>query len=117
MCGRFTITAEEELLEERYQAALEETTYVPHYNVSPSALLSTIILNEEPTVFQTLKWGIHPKWLPSKARELVNVRAETIQEKPTFKKNFEEKRCIIPCYRLLRMEARRWKETTLLFST
>jgi putative SOS response-associated peptidase YedK len=95
MCGRFTNTAEEEMLENRYQAHMEETTYSPHYNISPSAVLSTIILKEEPSLFQKLQWGIKPVWY-KKSGGLINVKAETLLEKKTFQKNLEHKRCIIP---------------------
>ena len=42
-----------------------------------------------------VKWGIKPKWFKTKSG-LINIRAETLIKKNTFKKLFVHKRCFIP---------------------
>jgi len=39
-------------------------------------------------------WGIQPQWAK---RLLTNAQAETVHQKPTFKKAFAERRCLVPC--------------------
>jgi putative SOS response-associated peptidase YedK len=80
MCGRFTETEIEALLELRY-GARAEFQIKPSYNISPSAMVP-VLLNEEPSQFQELQWGLLPM--------------ESFVEKHTFRKSLREKRCLIP---------------------
>lgn len=43
---------------------------------------------------QNMTWGIKPAWAK---KLLINAQAETVHEKPTFKRAFAERRCIVPC--------------------
>jgi putative SOS response-associated peptidase YedK len=96
MCGRFTITNKKEILEERFTAKFEADNYNPRYNAAPSQKLP-VILNTDPKIIHMIEWGIKPAWLKqvSKRDSLINVRSETIKEKKTFKKDFEERRCLV----------------------
>jgi putative SOS response-associated peptidase YedK len=94
MCGRFTETEIEALLELRY-GARAEFQIKPSYNISPSAMVP-VLLNEEPSQFQELQWGLLPMWHKAKSRGIINVRAESFVEKHTFRKSLREKRCLIP---------------------
>lgn len=94
MCGRFSLYIEPEVLEEYYGAHFEEKATYPEYNVAPAAIMP-VITNEDTHLFQMIKWGIKPVWYKNKTG-LINIRAETLKEKHTFKKMFEGKRCIIP---------------------
>lgn len=95
MCGRYTITTKEDLLEERFNAEFE-VNFVPRYNASPSQNLP-VILNIEPQKIQMIKWGLQPSWLKKATGKdgLINVRSESLISKPTFKKDLEQRRCLI----------------------
>jgi putative SOS response-associated peptidase YedK len=97
MCGRFQINLDSERLEQRFKARFEASPYNPHYNISPSAIVP-VILNDDKTVFQMIKWGLKPSWMKKgfSSSGMINARAESITEKPMFRKSFEERRCIIP---------------------
>jgi len=45
-----------------------------------------------------MRWGLVPSWAPdvSIGNRMINARAETIMEKPGFKKLLEKRRCLIP---------------------
>ncbi|QDX94370.1 SOS response-associated peptidase [Brevibacillus laterosporus] len=45
-----------------------------------------------------LRWGLIPSWSKDEkmAYKMINAKAETIREKPSFKNLFIRKRCIIP---------------------
>ena len=95
MCGRFGISFDRELIEQRFGAKFEED-FKPRYNAAPSQSLP-VILNDEPKTIQFLSWGLRPAWMTkvSKREGLINVRAETLQEKPTFKKDLAWHRCLV----------------------
>ncbi len=46
-----------------------------------------------------MKWGLVPHWAkdPSMGSRMINARAETVAEKPSFRDAFKSKRCLIPC--------------------
>lgn len=94
MCGRYSISASQEILEDRFQAKFfEDAQYEPRYNAAPSQILP-VILNTEPGHIEMARWGIVPIWWKRKDG-LINVRAETLIEKHTFKKDLESRRCLV----------------------
>lgn len=97
MCGRFSIDMSAKALEKIYGALFEEEVNFTQFNIAPTQNVP-VILNEDSGLFQLVKWGILPKWLEKQGKTtgLINVRSETVLEKPTFKKDFQERRCIIP---------------------
>src|SRR3989344_9701389 len=96
MCGRFSVTVSGDMLEKRFNAKLEEPIS-PNYNAAPSQKMP-VILNTDPKHIVLTKWGIKPVWFKSvsgKSDGLINIRAETLKEKHTFKKDLEERSCLI----------------------
>jgi putative SOS response-associated peptidase YedK len=47
---------------------------------------------------RTLRWGLVPSWAktPGSGAKMINARAETIHEKPAFRRPFTARRCLIP---------------------
>jgi putative SOS response-associated peptidase YedK len=43
-----------------------------------------------------LHWGLTPTWAGADARPLTNARAETLGEKPSFRRAFQSRRCLVP---------------------
>jgi putative SOS response-associated peptidase YedK len=43
----------------------------------------------------TMRWGLVPSWAKKDAAGLINARAETVNEKPSFRKAFRERRCLV----------------------
>ena len=67
----------------------------PRYNIAPSQELLTIIQSGSEPAFEVMTWGLIPSW----SREpvgLINARAETLEEKPSFSESFARRRCLIP---------------------
>ena len=92
MCGRYSITAEPELLEERFGATFAEPME-RRYNAAPSQGLP-VILNAEPGHIRLVSWGINRWWLKrSRGGGLVNVRMETVRTR--FKDDLAERRCLV----------------------
>lgn len=57
-----------------------------------------VIYKEEARVVQPMKWGLIPFWAKDAyiGKHMFNARAESIVEKPAFKKAYKTQRCIVP---------------------
>ena len=98
MCGRFTLILTTEMLAEIF-GLTELPRIEPRYNIAPSqqvAAIRTLADNEHREVAM-LKWGLIPRWAkdPSIGHKMINARAETIAEKPSFREPFKRRRCLI----------------------
>ena len=96
MCGRFSIFADPERLAERFQAALPAEPLAPRYNAAPSQS-QPVLLNEDARLIQVLRWGLVPFWAkdPSVGDRMINARAETLVEKPSFRTALQRRRCLV----------------------
>lgn len=99
MCGRFTLTAPVEEIMERFMidSFLEEEHLSPNYNIAPSQSVLAVINDGKSNRMGFLKWGMVPPWAKDAkmGNKLINARAETLTEKPSFRNAFRKKRCII----------------------
>jgi len=96
MCGRYSFAIEDELIRERFGVTVRSAIYKARYNCAPSQDLA-VITNEEPSVLNFFRWGLIPFWAkdPSIGNKLINAKAETIHEKPSFKNAFRSRRCLV----------------------
>nr|WP_286265899.1 SOS response-associated peptidase family protein [Thalassotalea atypica] len=71
-----------------------EFNAIDNDDLRPSEAVATII--KPPLGFAQINanWGIKPDW---SKQLLINAKAETITEKPTFKSAFSHSRCLVPC--------------------
>ncbi|WP_188205083.1 SOS response-associated peptidase [Desemzia incerta] len=90
MCGRYSLEVSKERLTERYNLEKIPSDYQEREEIFP-ATVAPIILPDTGLAF--LEWGFTPQFAK---RPLINARAETILEKPTFSKAFRTMRCLIP---------------------
>ena len=98
MCGRYTLTCTPEVLAEAFR--LDATPDLqPRYNVAPSQGVACVRagLPSRKREAVTLRWGLIPSWAgdPAMRINLINARAETVAEKPSFRKSFQERRCLV----------------------
>ena len=68
------------------------------YNISPGTGIPAVRnrpggAKREPA---SLHWGLIPSWARDSASPVVNARAESLAEKPTFRDAFRSRRCLIP---------------------
>lgn len=99
MCGRFTNKAEEHEIEKEFKVGkLNNVSFAPRYNIAPSQMIDAVLEANAERILTELKWGLIPAWAKddSIASKLINARAETLAEKPSFKNAFKARRCIIP---------------------
>ena len=99
MCGRYA--ASRELRE--IQAFLEVEEVEPHvlapnFNVAPTQETYIVDLHDDHRRLRVVRWGLVPSWSrdASGAARLINARAESVAEKPSFKAAFARRRCLVP---------------------
>lgn len=94
MCGRFSEIKSQQELEYYYHAEFKAEFAGPSYNVGPGQNAPIVTANG----IEMMRWGLVPAWAKSlnTGYSMINSRAETLFEKPTFKKPAIEGRCLIP---------------------
>ncbi|MFC6825405.1 SOS response-associated peptidase [Halopelagius fulvigenes] len=66
------------------------------YNCAPGQELP-VVTDDAPEEMRFLKWGLMPGWADDRSvgSTLINARAETVREKPSFREAFERRRCLV----------------------
>ncbi len=105
MCGRYSLFAPPEDIEERFDATFA-SAFEPRYNAAPSQSLP-VVSDAAPGTIEPMEWGFVPPWADDRSDfGFINARAETLAEKPTFRDAFtgEDRaadglragRCLVP---------------------
>lgn len=96
MCGRFTLTISSEEIQEAFPWATVPNGIEPRYNIAPTQPLA-VIPNDGKNRVDFFVWGLIPSWAkdPSIGNRLINARAETLAEKPSFRTAFRRRRCLV----------------------
>ncbi|MCC6203083.1 MAG: SOS response-associated peptidase [Gammaproteobacteria bacterium] len=97
MCGRFTLHTEGAQLAAQFGVpAMARIT--PRYNIAPGQPLAALRGSAAAIELTHLRWGLVPSWAkdPAIGNRLINARAETIAEKPSFRAAFRRRRCLVP---------------------
>ena len=97
MCGRFTLTADSESIQQAFNLDSAEAWETPRYNIAPTQQVA-VISDREPKTLSMMKWGLIPSWAkdPKIGSRMINARSETAHEKPSFRTAFKRRRCLIP---------------------
>ena len=97
MCGRYTLSTPVETLAEELGLTGSLPEVSPSYNVAPTQRVAAV-LNGGGRHLEMLRWGLIPSWAddPQIGSRMINARIETAPEKPSFRKAFKERRCLIP---------------------
>ena len=76
----------------------EENLFKPRYNIAPTQLVPVVRDESTERIISNLKWGLIPSWAKDAGigNRMINARAETLAEKPSFREAFAKRRCLIP---------------------
>ena len=109
MCGRYVLTTPGEVLAQIFETAPppEEllAALAPRYNIAPTQQVpivrrapATATAAAVPRELAVVQWGLVPHWAkdPAIGNKLINARAETAAEKPSFRDSMKRRRCLIP---------------------
>jgi len=96
MCGRFTLTADVNTLQNAFPWVNVPGELHPRYNIAPSQPVA-VVPNDGKNQLDFYVWGLIPFWAkdPSIGNRMINARAETLAEKPSFKNAFKRRRCLV----------------------
>lgn len=98
MCGRFLLLSDAEALKERFQIGnIEELDIPKRYNIAPTQDILAVVRDGKANKAGYLRWGLVPSWAkePSIGSKMINARAETLDEKPSFRRLLQQRRCVI----------------------
>ena len=93
MCGRYSIGNDIQQISQELNVT-PPANFTPRYNAAPSQALP-IVSNTQRQQVALYEWGVIPAWAKEKGQRLINARAETVAEKSTFKKAFQQRRCLV----------------------
>lgn len=104
MCGRYSLTQTQP---KTLQAAFglgDDVTAVPsdlppRYNIAPTQLVAVVVDEGKGQGRQldAFRWGLIPSWAKDMriGAKMINARAETVAEKPSFRAAFKRRRCLV----------------------
>ena len=103
MCGRYTLVRGEKILEVVGNVTIREDLRrfmeKGRFNIAPTQDV-LVVLRQGASVpeLTLMRWGLIPHWAKdaSIASKLINARAETLAEKPSFRQALLKRRCVIP---------------------
>jgi len=97
MCGRFAFYSPGEATAALFgvRSGIE---LVPRYNIAPTQSVAAIrAADTDPRELVMLRWGLVPSWAkdPAVGNRMINARAETIAEKPSYRSAYQRRRCLV----------------------
>lgn len=103
MCGRYAASKDVANLMEEFEVARPPDETLPEdFNVAPSKQVYMVVERETDDGVQrqlrTAKWGLVPSWAkdPKIGNRMINARLETAAEKPSFRRAWAKRRCLLP---------------------
>jgi len=95
MCGRYSQHHTTNDLVDRFAVQLVLEPVTERYNVAPSQPVP-VITAQGARCLDAYRWGLVPSWAKDPGSGIINARAETLAEKPSFKAALARRRCLIP---------------------
>ncbi|MBW2541431.1 MAG: SOS response-associated peptidase [Deltaproteobacteria bacterium] len=99
MCGRFTLSTPPTEIAHHFGLA-EEPKLEARFNVAPGQAIATVSDSGggRRPVLSLRRWGLVPSWSKDTkiGNRLINARAETAAEKPSFLSALRRRRCLVP---------------------
>jgi putative SOS response-associated peptidase YedK len=98
MCGRYTLATPARRLAEQFGIAGSSVELPPSHNVAPTQGVAAVVEEGGQRRLEVLRWGLIPPWAddPQIGSRMINARSETAPGKPSFRRAFRERRCLIP---------------------
>lgn len=101
MCGRFAFYSPSEATAALFGVS-GAAPVEPRYNIAPTQYVAAIRNSEnngevEKREMVMLRWGLVPFWAkdPAIGNRMINARAETVAEKPSYRAAYKRRRCLV----------------------
>ena len=98
MCGRYALHAHPDVIVLQFGLAAAPQMK-PRFNIAPTQEAPVVRVSAaQNRELALLRWGLIPSWSkdPSIGARMINARAETAAEKPSFRNAFRRRRCLVP---------------------
>jgi len=97
MCGRYLITSPPDVMR-RFFGYVEQPNFPPRYNIAPTQPVPIVRRDGDARAFALMRWGFLPGFVkdPKTFPLIINARAETALDKPSFRNAFKRRRCVFP---------------------
>lgn len=98
MCGRFTLTIDQEAVSAAYGVERLLFEHRPRYNIAPTQDVAVLLEGEAGRRVEAFRWGLVPGWAedPGIGNRMINARSETVGEKPAFRSAWRRRqRCLV----------------------
>jgi len=106
MCGRYASFRQAQDIADTFgieEVAPDLALLAPSWNIAPMTTVRIVTeradaeTGEVRRALRAARWGLVPSWAkdPSIGNRMINARAETIAEKPAYKKALAARRCLV----------------------
>lgn len=98
MCGRFALDDDGTAVQAHFELT-EKPQLAPRYNIAPTQPVAAVGQRADGERGLThFTWGLIPSWAkdPKIGSKMINARAETAAEKPSFRAAYKRRRCLVP---------------------
>ena len=98
MCCRVAQGSGRDKVKKKMKARGDTLTITPRLNLAPTQDALVAVQASGDVRLEAMRWGLLPPWARDKSigAKLANARAETIDEKPSFRQPFRRRRCLLP---------------------
>ena len=98
MCCRVAQGSGRDKVKKKMKARGDTLTITPRLNLAPTQDAVVAVQASGDVRLEAMRWGLIPPWARDKSigAKLANARAETIDEKPSFRQPFRRRRCLLP---------------------
>ena len=98
MCCRVAQGSGRDKVKKKMKARGDTLTITPRLNLAPTQDALVAVQASGDVRLEAMRWGMIPPWARDKSigAKLANARAETIDEKPSFRQPFRRRRCLLP---------------------
>jgi putative SOS response-associated peptidase YedK len=97
MCGRFELHSAFEIIAQIFGLAGGVSAFPVSYNIAPGQDIAIIVNEGGRNRLSLCRWGFVPSWCKelNEGYKMINARAETVAEKPSFREAFSRHRCLV----------------------
>ncbi len=102
MCGRYTLTRQELVVDELEASlgmATQSAWWRPRFNVAPTQPAPVVVQRDGTRRIEMMRWGLVPSWggrPGARPPLMINARKESLRDKPMFTDALARRRCLVP---------------------
>jgi putative SOS response-associated peptidase YedK len=99
VCGRYFLHSNLDALTELFGELHSDVELDARFNIAPSQDVPVVHCNVVGEKWLSMmRWGLVPPWSSAinSRYSMINARAETVAEKPAYRRAFRQQRCLIP---------------------